>query len=136
MHIGFITPANARELNAKSHEAKRQKKMAAFAAAQESMVTKPDIVTTKEPSELTTLARQIKNQIDSTVFDYAKAREPRDKQALAMALDRLLGSWALLTGHPRPGVRRVTREAGRSSGPAFVPAETTDHTILPADPHI
>jgi hypothetical protein len=50
--------------------------------------------------------QEVDGQIDSVTRKLSKATEPRDMQALAMALDRLYGIWSLLTGHPRPGVRK------------------------------
>ena len=47
--------------------------------------------------------------IDRTMRDYESAATPRDKQALAMALDRLYGTWADMTGHERRAVSRGSK---------------------------
>lgn len=70
--------------------------------------------------------RTIDKMIDRTTRNFLSTDDPREMQALAMALDRLLGSWSLLTGHPRPGVRRVTKDSNRSPGPAFSPQDHED----------
>lgn len=62
-----------------------------------------------------TRARIVERMIDKTLAQYANATQPRDQQALAMALDRLYGTWADLTGFERRGVSRGTKR--RTSNP-------------------
>lgn len=42
----------------------------------------------------------------------ADATEAKDVQSLMAALEKAYNVWALLTGHPRPGIARVPRQSG------------------------
>jgi hypothetical protein len=99
-----ITTANARLLALKSWEVRRQAAKEREAVAVEPLPEPP-----KPENPLETRAREIEMMIDQTMKAYVEADLPRDKQALAMSLDRLFGTWALLTGHERPGVRRSAK---------------------------
>lgn len=65
--------------------------------------------------------------IDKTMHDYESAAAPRDKQALAMAIDRLFGTYAYMTGLERPGVSR-----GRKKKPTFEQSGMLDTPDAPA----
>lgn len=71
---------------------------------------------TEQPNNGVTLrVREIDKEITRTTKAMAKATEPKDVQAFSMALDRLYNIWSLLTGHPRPGVRKDTKKRGQVS---------------------
>lgn len=101
-----ITAATARAM----HQKRRDK---AFALLHP-QPTQP-IAVDETAIKVASRVQEIESQLDLVTSKLLKAREPRDVQALAMALDRLYGIWSLLTGHPRPGVRRDVKRRGPSS---------------------
>ncbi len=56
-----------------------------------------------------TRAQVMEGLIDKTLKDYASAIQPRDRQCLATALDRLYQTYADMTGHERRAVSRGTK---------------------------
>lgn len=112
----YITAENAKQLQRKSCESKLRIKL----AQSRGQDTQPAQSRPQFSARVTTTLETL---IDMTTDGFVRASTPRDQQCLAMALDRLLGSWSLLTGHPRPGVRRVARESSRPPGPTMAPLE-------------
>jgi hypothetical protein len=74
---------------------------------------------------LNTRIGQIETKIDQTLAAYEKAKEPRDLQSLALALDKLWRTWALLTGHETPGIRRSKTRRDSAPPLAVVPREAS-----------
>lgn len=88
------------------------------------------------PKELAKDARvrALDGLIQKTIERFKESTEPRDMQALAMALDRLLGSWSLLTGHPRPGTARPSKRGSAPSSfqalePEITPEIEPNHNM-------
>lgn len=80
-------------------------------APPEPMPAQPLIVQ-ETPQSSNSRVDEINKRIDEVTGAMADAVLPKDVQALSMALDRLYNIWSLLTGHPRPGVRKEVK--GRS----------------------
>lgn len=118
----LFTSANAKQMSDKAVEAKRLRRLEMQAVVN---APEPTITVAAKPS-VDPRVQKLGKLIDRTLLSYERARKARDAQAWAMALDRLLGSWSLLTGHPRPGVRRVTKDSNRAPGPAFTPQDHED----------
>lgn len=77
-----------------------------------------DSIPTAQPSlpdPIVSRVARIDERIEAILDEMENSESAKDTQALAMALDRLCGVWSLLTGHPRPGVRRDAKRRGPSS---------------------
>lgn len=100
-----FTVENARLMSARAWELRRKRQKEREAENNGKAV---EAVAQPEPSQtaIGSRVRTMERLIGQTVAAFKIAEEPRDMQALAMALDRLYGTWSLLTGHERPGVRR------------------------------
>ena len=105
---------NARMFSLKSWEARRSAQASSVATPAQSEPASDKQLEQKDNAR----AIVIDALIGQTITKFSKTRDPREMQALAMALDRLYGTWALLTGHERPGVRRsaADRVPGRRPG--------------------
>lgn len=92
--------------------------------SQDKKLTQPEPEPAPQPAQVTASldprARQIETLIDKAITAFELADEPREMQALAQALDRLYQTWALLTGHEKPGIRK-TKPAKSRSGTVPVP---------------
>lgn len=60
-------------------------------------------------------AREIEKLIAATLKEIKACTVAKDKQALAMTLDKLYGTWADLTGFERRGVSRGTKRKSNSN---------------------
>ena len=58
---------------------------------------------------ITTRARKIEKLIDRLLAQLADCSDAKEQQAKSMALDRLFGAYAYMTGLERPGVSRGTK---------------------------
>jgi len=100
-----------------------RKQRDALLASPGARVEAPSLVVPIDPM----LAR-IVAQLESVDAQLDEARDDwKAFEALTRAKTRLLDSWALLTGHPRPGVRRVGRER-RGATAGAVPVGVTGAT--------
>lgn len=127
-----FTKEMAKEMAAKAHKARRANQEARDANLSEQAKPEPalQIANVVAKPQITPLsfnvsrAKRIQTMIDETMADYRAAESPRDKQALAMALDRLYGTWADLTGFERRGIAkaRKPRDTPRQSQ-QFSPAD-------------
>lgn len=109
-----FTTQNARMFALKSAEARRAKREAQAAiqpANGQQAQAKPNL----NPSFISTRARKLEKLIDGILTQLATTDDAKEQQAKAMALDRLFGAYAYMTGLERPGVSRGSKR--RSSQP-------------------
>lgn len=92
--VPFITPANAQQLAAKSHEARRAK-IVMLEQTVQTLVQAPADKLQARARELDALASQLKAQLRGT-------KDPQDALRLAQAIDKLEQSWARYAGIPMP----------------------------------
>ena len=99
-NLRLFTSANAREMNARSHAAKRAK---ARDAAQ------PPPETPQAPSTDAFVSRRlarVRALLDDIDDQLAKARDPLDRERLARAANVLSEQERILDGRPLPGARK------------------------------
>lgn len=82
-----------------------------------------------EPIAQSEKLERVETQLARVDAMFEKCKTPRDMDMLARAKERLLNAWALLTGFPRPGVRKVTRRGAIDA----MPEPSVSHTE--AQPH-
>lgn len=142
MPTQLITSENARELAYKSVESRRAAKQrakeaedAAHALAKRLAELSP--VATEPISHKQARVEAQLTRIDELLDD---SDDYKEINALTQAKERLLNAWALLTGFPRPGVRRQSK--GRSTptdvqpiGLAPQPSVSPVHPNDPLEPN-
>lgn len=105
----LITALNAREMQANAVAARKRNRLAREGNPQ---------LACGSPTTVgifnITRARTMEKLIDKTLAQYAKSTDAKEQQALAMALDRLYGTWADMTGHERRAVGK-----NKKKKPAF-----------------
>lgn len=74
---------------------------------------------------LRTQIGQVEAKIKATLAAYDEAETPRDMQYLALALDKLWRTWALLTGHETPGIRKSKTRRDSAPSLAVIPREAS-----------
>jgi hypothetical protein len=105
----LITPLNARLFAEKSTIARR-------AAKERAKQIIHALETVPIPTPLSERAITVERQIDELDARLSKVKDAKDIDALVRAKHKLLECWSLLTGHPRPGIRKT----GRTAAPVFV----------------
>lgn len=108
-----FTSANASDMAKRSAEARAANLAAKTPEAREAQLAN---IQRETSGYAITRARTIERMIDATTRKYNQAETAKDRQAEAMALDRLYGIWADLTGFERRGVSRGKRKARQDSG--------------------
>jgi hypothetical protein len=74
--------------------------------------------------------------IRKTETAYLKTDLPKDLASLAQALDKLIHSWCILTGHEQPAMRKPaqTNPMSMVNIPMPEPMDEPNHTILQGNP--
>lgn len=67
------------------------------------------------PKALQARIDRVDERIEAVLDAMETAETAKDQQALAMAFRALNEVWSLLTGHPRPGVRKDVKKRGPTS---------------------
>lgn len=98
-----FTPENAREMAARSWEARREHKMKLEAEAARGRQSTPQ-------------SERLAQEIESIEQMIEKCKDPDSLQKLSAAHARLFNAWQVLTGTPNPGSRRS--RPGRPAPPA------------------
>ena len=107
----WITAGNWPALRRKRDEVE----LAALVSAQPAPVASPSLPIATDPM----LAR-VMEQLESVDRQLANADDDwKAFEALSRAKERLMGVWCTLTGHPRPGIRKV--RSGRPQAPIAEP---------------
>ena len=132
--MACFNTANAREMAAKSAEARRKRKEAACSNSFSPVsVVSP---TGKDPGVSVACVRARLEALDALM---ARAKSDREWDNLSRAFDRLFRVWCVLTGTPGPGNLRPTSRSQRQiNGPArYAPvlaAHSPPHVIPEQQP--
>ena len=114
-----ITPANAREFQRRSAEAKHQNKLARALRSSPAVVKNAcDERIAESEQERARLLRLMRGTDDADAI-----------QKLCAARARLFDEWQVLTGTPNPGSRRSKQ--GRPQAPTAAPTEPTNPSQNP-----
>jgi hypothetical protein len=105
-----FTPQNAREMSARSWEARRERKAKLEAEAAKGRLSTPQ-------------SERLALEIKRIVQMIEKCSDPDSLQKLSATHARLFKAWQVLTGTPNPGSRRA--KAPRASMPTAEPLSTT-----------
>lgn len=115
----LIDSKNAREMQARGIESRKRNQ--AQRAVSETIAPSNHGDLTQAPATFAiTRARMIERLIDRILKQLAQTEDAREQQAKAMALDRLYGTWADLTGFERRGVSRGKKRKAGIDSPAMV----------------
>lgn len=110
MPTALITSENARELAYKSVESRRAAKQRAKEAEQAAQILAKRLAEQLPVNEpVSDKQRKVEVQLASIDRLLDASKDYKEINALTQAKERLLNAWALLTGFPRPGVRKQSK---------------------------
>jgi hypothetical protein len=115
--MGLITRANARRMAAKSHDARRQRRL-----AREYPHASPQPIPQLTDYVSLRLTR-VRKQLDKVDGMMMKEKDPQKLDRLASAQTRLAEQERIMSGRPLPGSRRPGKEKPRREPQEFVPVD-------------
>ena len=115
---------------------RREKEQADIAAliAPHGPIAQPAPITPIPEQSAVAMLATVNQQIAQVDDMIAEARDWRAIEALSRVKDRLISQWALLTGHPSPGTRKV--RSGRPPAPiaSSVPVQSPSSPTVQSQP--